>query len=209
MRNAILLSLCLGLVACSSNPQRLYQDQVANSTTALAKTPAEALRNASAQPMQVAPGWHPKQWKITAEEPRLLIDNTPSNYRVFSVSLKASKPFQIKVDSWCVNACLGFSKYVLAPYLILLDQDSKEVSRAYRQIQGSVGVIGQTLTGQVESDGIYYLIVAADNHAPGELLLVDNVRVTGNGMTANAPTIQVGMGSSPFGSVAAYLVEPQ
>lgn len=209
MRNVFLLTLCLGLIACSSSPQRLYQDQVARSSTSLAKTPAEALRNTSAQPMQIAPGWRPKQWKITAEEPRLLIDNTPSNYRVFSVPLKAGKDFQIKVDSWCVNACLGFSKYVLAPYLILLDQESKVVAQASRRIQGSVGVIGQTLAGQVESDGTYYLIVAADNHAPGELLLVDNLRVTGNSMTTNAPTIQVAMSSYPFGSVAVYLVEPQ
>lgn len=209
MRVIILLSLCFGLVACSASPQRLYQEQVINATTPLAKTPAEALRNASAQPMQIAPGWRPKQWQITAQEPRMLIDGVPSNYRVFSVDLKAGKPFLIKVNSWCVNGCLGFSKYVLAPYLIMLDDESKVVGQGFGQIRGIVGVIDQDLAGQVDRDGTYYLIVAADNRNPGELVLIDNVMVVGTSVPANAPRVQVGMGSYPFGSVAPFLVEPQ
>lgn len=209
MRNIILLSLCLGLVACSANPQRLYQEQVVNASTPLAKTPEEALRNTSAQPMQIAPGWRPEQWKITAQEPRLLINGTPSNYRVFSVDLKAGKPFQIKVNSWCVNACLGFSKYVLAPYLILLDDESKVVGQGFGRVRGIVGVIDQDLTGQVDRDGTYYLIVAADNRNPGKQVLIDNVMVVGSSVPANGPRIQVGMDSYPFGSVAPFLVEPQ
>lgn len=209
MRVVILLSLCLGLVACSTNPQRLHQEQVINATTPLAKTPAEALRNASAEPMQIAPGWRPRQWQITAQEPRMLLDGVPSNYRVFSVDLKAGKPFLIKVNSWCVNSCLGFSKYVLAPYLIMLDDESKVVGQGFGQMRGIVGVIDQDLAGQVDRDGTYYLIVAADNRNPGELVVIDNVMVVGTSVPANAPRIQVGMGSYPFGSVAPYLVEPQ
>jgi len=209
MRVIILLSLCLGLVACSTNPQRLHQEQVINATTPLAKTPAEALRNASAEPMQIAPGWRPRQWQITAQEPRMLLDGVPSNYRVFSVDLKAGKPFLIKVNSWCVNSCLGFSKYVLAPYLIMLDDESKVVGQGFGQMRGIVGVIDQDLAGQVDRDGTYYLIVAADNRNPGELVVIDNVMVVGTSVPANAPRIQVGMGSYPFGSVAPYLVEPQ
>lgn len=209
MRVVILLSLCLGLVACSTNPQRLHQEQVINATTPLAKTPAEALRNASAEPMQIAPGWRPRQWQITAQEPRMLLDGAPSNYRVFSVDLKAGKPFLIKVNSWCVNSCLGFSKYVLAPYLIMLDDESKVVGQGFGQMRGIVGVIDQDLAGQVDRDGTYYLIVAADNRNPGELVVIDNVMVVGTSVPANAPRIQVGMGSYPFGSVAPYLVEPQ
>ena len=94
MRTLLLLTFCLGLAACTSNPQQLYQEQVVNASTPLAKTPAEALKNASVQPMQIAPGWRPKQWQITPQEPRLLIDGRPSHYRVFSVDLKANKPFQ-------------------------------------------------------------------------------------------------------------------
>ncbi|WP_347506930.1 hypothetical protein [Pseudomonas anguilliseptica] len=76
-------------------------------------------------------------------------------------------------------------------------------------MRGIVGVIDQDLAGQVDRDGTYYLIVAADNRNPGELVVIDNVMVVGTSVPANAPRIQVGMGSYPFGSVAPYLVEPQ
>src|SRR5690606_38115230 len=72
MRTLLLLTFCQGLAACTSNPQQLYQEQVVNASTPLAKTPAEALKNASVQPMQIAPGWRPKQWQITPQVPRLL-----------------------------------------------------------------------------------------------------------------------------------------
>lgn len=209
MRTLILLTFCLGLAACTSNPQQLYQQQVVNASTPLAKTPAEALKNASVQPMQIAPGWRPKQWQITAQEPRLLIEGRPSHYRVFSVDLKANKPFLIKVDSWCVNSCLGFSKYVLAPYLILLDDQSQVIGQGFGEVRGIVGVIAQDLAGQVPRDGTYYLIVAADNRNPGKPVLIDNVMLVGVGNPTSVTPLRIGMGSYPFGSVAPYLVEPQ
>lgn len=209
MRLILLLSICLALIACSANPQRVYQEQVANATTPLAKTPAEAVRNTAAEPMQVAPGWRPKQWQITAQEPRLLVEGVPSNYRVFSVDLKANKPFLIKVNSWCVNSCLGFSKYVLAPYLILLDDKSTVIGQGFGQIRGQVGVVNQDLAGQVRRDGTYYMIVAADNRHPGEQVLFDNVMVVGTGTSTAVAPLRIGMGSYPFGSVAPFLAEPQ
>lgn len=209
MRLILLLSLCLGLIACSANPQRLYQEQVVGSTTPLAKTPAEAVRNATVEPMQINPGWRPKQWQISAQEPRLLVDGVPSNYRVFSVDLKANKPFLIKVHSWCVNSCLGFSKYVLSPYLILLDEKSTVIGRGFGQIRGQIGVVNQELAGQVTHSGTYYLIVAADNRNPGEQVLVDNVLVVGTNIPKTIAPLRIGMGSYPFGSVAPFLAEPQ
>lgn len=209
MRTLLLLTFCLGLAACTSNPQQLYQEQVVNASTPLAKTPAEALKNASVQPMQIAPGWRPKQWQITPQEPRLLIDGRPSHYRVFSVDLKTNKPFLIKVDSWCVNTCFGFSKYVLAPYLILLDDQSQVIGQGFGEVRGIVGVIAQDLAGQVPRDGTYYLIVAADNRNPGEPVLIDNVMLVGAGSPTSVTPLRIGMGSYPFGSVAPYLAEPQ
>lgn len=210
MRTLLLLSFCLGLVACTANPQRLYQEQVVNGHTALAKTPAEALRNASAQPMPVAPGWRPPRWKISAQEPRLLLDGVPSHYRVFSIELKADKPFLIKVDSWCVNSCLGFSKYVLAPHLTLLDEQANVLGQGFGEVRGSLGLIAQALTGSVPRDGTYYLIVAADNRSPGKPVLIDNVMVIGaGGVPAAMAPLRIGMGSYPFGSVSPYLAEPQ
>lgn len=209
MRLILLLSLYMGLIACSANPQRLYQEQVVSSTTPLAKTPAEAVRNATVEPMQVNPGWRPKQWQISAQEPRLLVDGVPSNYRVFSVDLEANKPFLIKVHSWCVNSCLGFSKYVLSPYLILLDEQSTVIGRGFGQIRGQIGVVNQELAGQVTRSGTYYLIVAADNRNPGEQVLVDNVLVVGTNIPKTIAPLRIGMDSYPFGSVAPFLAEPQ
>jgi hypothetical protein len=187
-----------------SNPTTLFEEQVKNSSTPLARTPSEAMRNTQAVPMPIDPGWRPPQWKITAEEPRILINGIPSNYRLFSVALIKDKPFHIDVNSWCVNACLGFSKYALNPYLILMDAQGNVQAEGFGKASGIVGVISQVLKGTVKNSGTYYLIVAADNRAPGETIVIDNVLLIGAAANPIAP-LRIGMGSYPFGSVGPLL----
>ncbi|CRM40244.1 hypothetical protein [Pseudomonas sp. 24 E 1] len=201
----LFLSLCYLLItACASNPATLFEEQVKNSTTPLAQTPAEAMHNTHAVPMPVDPGWRPPQWKITAAEPRILINGIPSNYRLFSVALTKDTPFHIDVNSWCVNACLGFSKYALNPYLILMDDQGNVQAEGFGNATGIVGVISQVLKGTVKNSGTYYLIVAADNRAPGETIVIDNVLLMGAAASPIAP-LRIGMGSYPFGSVGPLL----
>jgi len=204
MRSLFLLLCCLLITACSSNPTTLFEEQVKNSSTPLARTPSEAMRNTQAVPMPIDPGWRPPQWKITAEEPRILINGIPSNYRLFSVALIKDKPFHIDVNSWCVNACLGFSKYALNPYLILMDAQGNVQAEGFGKATGIVGVISQVLKGTVKNSGTYYLIVAADNRAPGETIVIDNVLLIGAAANPIAP-LRIGMGSYPFGSVGPLL----
>ena len=204
MRSLFLLLCCLLITACSSNPTTLFEEQVKNSSTPLARTPSEAMRNTQAVPMPIDPGWRPPQWKITAEEPRILINGIPSNYRLFSVALIKDKPFHIDVNSWCVNACLGFSKYALNPYLILMDAQGNVQAEGFGKASGIVGVISQVLKGTVKNSGTYYLIVAADNRAPGETIVIDTVLLMGAAANPIAP-LRIGMGSYPFGSVGPLL----
>ena len=204
MRSLFLLLCCLLITACSSNPTTLFEEQVKNSSTPLARTPSEAMRNTQAVPMPIDPGWRPPQWKITAEEPRILINGIPSNYRLFSVALIKDKPFHIDVNSWCVNACLGFSKYALNPYLILMDAQGNVQAEGFGKASGIVGVISQVLKGTVKNSGTYYLIVAADNRAPGETIVIDTVLLIGAAANPIAP-LRIGMGSYPFGSVGPLL----
>lgn len=204
MRILFCAMCCLLITACSSNPTALFEEQVKNSTTPLARTPFEAMHNAQAVPMPINPGWRPPQWKITAAEPRILINGVPSNYRLFSVALIKDKPFHIDVNSWCVNACLGFSKYALNPYLILVDAKGNVQAEGFGKATGIVGVISQVLKGTVTTSGTYYLIVAADNRAPGETIVIDNVLLIGAAASPITP-LRIGMGSYPFGSVGPLL----
>ncbi|VVP45028.1 hypothetical protein [Pseudomonas fluorescens] len=204
MRVLFLSLCCLLLSACSSNPTTLFEDQVKNSKTPLAQTPLEAMRSSQAVPMPVDPGWRPPQWKITAAEPRILINGIPSNYRLFSISLIENKAFHINVNSWCVNACLGFSKYALNPYLILMDSKGNVQAEGFGKATGIVGVISQGLAGTVKNSGTYYLIVAADNRAPGETIIIDNLLLIGAAASPIVP-LRIGMNSYPFGSVGPFL----
>ncbi|MCI1737799.1 hypothetical protein EKA85_30825 [Pseudomonas veronii] len=204
MRILFFAMCCLLITACSSNPTALFEEQVKNSTTPLARTPSEAMHNAQAVPMPINPGWRPPQWKITAAEPRILISGVPSNYRLFSVALTKDKPFHIDVNSWCVNGCLGFSKYALNPYLILMDAKGNVQAEGFGKATGIVGVISQVLKGTVTTSGTYYLIVAADNRAPGETIVIDNVLLIGAAASPITP-LRIGMGSYPFGSVGPLL----
>lgn len=203
----ILLLSALLLGACSSNPQQLYLEQVVASQTPLAETPADALRNATAIPIPINPGWRPPQWQITAAEPRIKLDGKIANYRVFSVDLKKTEPYTIDVNSWCVNSCLGFSKYALNPRLLLLDAKGNVVAEKLSQASGYVGSISQTIRGTVIEDGRYYLLVAADNRAPGATIVMDRLLMVGG--ASPATPMDIGMGSYPFGHIGPYLSRPE
>ncbi|TBU72265.1 hypothetical protein [Phytopseudomonas daroniae] len=203
MHKALLLITLSILAACSSDPKNLYQEKVINSDTPIAERPADALLE-QAIPLPTDPTWPLPSWEITAAEPRIKIKGSVSNYRIFSVELAANFSHRIKVNSWCVNACLGFKKYALTPYLILIDKKGQVLTEGFGEITGAVGSINQSLTGYVSENETYYLIVAADNRAPGETVLVDSVAVIGSTTKLITP-LRISMGSYPFGKIAPYL----
>ncbi|MEN0105990.1 MAG: hypothetical protein AAGC84_06140 [Pseudomonas sp.] len=204
MRALISLMIFCALTGCSSSPEKLFEKQVLKSQTPLARTPREAIKYSNAVPMPTNPGLLPPQWKITAAEPRILIKGVPSNYRIFSVDLQRDVSFHINVNSWCVNACLGFSKYALNPYLILLDAQGNLVAEGYGRVTGYVGAINQELIGVVKNSGAYYLVVAADNKSPGKTVIIDNILMVGSSASPIAP-MRIDMKSYPFGSVGPFL----
>lgn len=198
-----LVAFSLVLTACSSNPKTVYFEQVVSSHTPIAERSADVLLE-QAEPLPIDPSWPYPKWEITAAQPRLKIKGRVANYRVFSVTLSPTGIHRFTVSSWCVNGCLGFSKYVLVPYLILLNKDRQVLAEGVRESTGNVGVISQSLTSSVPVQGTYYLVVAADNRAPGENVLVDNLLIVGATGTPIAP-LSIGMGSYPFGKIGPYL----
>lgn len=199
----ILVAFSLMLTACSSNPKTLYNEQVISSHTPMAERSADVVLD-QAEPLPIEPGWPYPKWEITAAQPRLKIKGRIANYRVFSVTLSPAVTHRFTVNSWCVNGCLGFSKYVLVPYLILLNKDRQVLAEGVGKVTGNVGAISQSLTSSVPVQGTYYLVVAADNRDPGENVLVDNLLMVGTTGTPIAP-LSIGVGSYPFGRIGPYL----
>ncbi|THF63406.1 hypothetical protein [Pseudothauera rhizosphaerae] len=199
-------SLAFVLAACAANPKTVFREQVSYSSTPLATTPMEAVRNASVEPLPVNPGWMPPQWQITVNEPRMLVDGIPSNYRVFSIPLQQSEPFNFQVTSLCVNGCFGFLKYALKPYAMVVAKDGAVLSSRPSAIQAVVGYIRITMSGVAPEAGVYYLIVLADNKYLGQTIVFDNLLMPGS----NTPVVPVlvHMQAYPVGRINAFAVKP-
>ncbi|NWD68923.1 hypothetical protein HX870_15075 [Pseudomonas gingeri] len=195
-----LLAAALLLNGCSNNSQQLYVDQVQASGTPIAHSFQEAVRLSPAVQLPVNRGLFPTRWEISATDPRIASGAEHSNYRLFEFLLRKGQRYEINVISMCNNMCMGLAKTALKPKAVVLDMKGNVVAA------NLAGPNALTIdwTGAAPADGVYLLMVAADNRAPGEQVSVINTQVPGH------PTLSmpIGMASAPFGKVIAYVQYP-
>lgn len=199
MHKFLILAGCLLLTACAGNPLKVYEQSVKASNSPMAKSTLEAIHNTQAIPLPLSPGLLAPQWPIGADEPRLDFGSSISNYRVFSLELKKGERYTLNVDSLCNKPCMSFNKLVLKPRALLLDAYGTVIANKPSRTSAVVGQISLSWDGEAPEDGIYYLLVAADNDALGETIVIDDVWVNNSPLMA----VNVGMHSSPFGKISA------
>ena len=205
MHKFLSLAGCLLLTACASNPQTVYEQSVKASASPMARSTLEAIHNTRAIPLPLTTGMLAPQWSIGADEPRLDFGSSISNYRVFSLSLKKGERYTLNVDSRCNRPCSGFNKLALKPRALLLDAYGTVIANKPTGASAVVGRLSLSWDGEAPEDGTYYLLVAADNDALGETIVIDDVWVNNSPLMA----VNVGMQSSPFGNISAFSSPPQ
>lgn len=170
-RLVLLLSLLL-LGACTTDPKTLFDSQVRTSTTPLATSLAEAVRLAEAAPLQVDPGRAP-QYQIGQDQPRLLLHDLPSNYRVFQITLEEQQLYNLQIVSDCIS-CSGSARYGLKPAVFLLDANGTLVDEHPSQALTGARGVSLRMSGLAPHSGDYYLLVAADNRALGYEIVLEH-----------------------------------
>ncbi|WP_298187711.1 hypothetical protein [uncultured Pseudomonas sp.] len=200
MHKFLTLAACLLLGACASNPQTLYQQEVIEGHSPMAKSTLEAIHNTQAIPLPLNPGLLAPQWPISADEPRLDFGSSISNYRIFSLQLKKGERYTLNVRSLCNKPCLGVSKFALKPRAMLLDAYGAVIADKPSHASAAVGQINLSWDGEAAEDGTYYLLVAADNDTLGQTIVIDDVWINNSPLMA----VEVDMHSSPFGSISAF-----
>ena len=200
MHKFLILATCLLLGACTSNPQKTYENEVKASNTPMAKSTLEAIHNTQAIPLPLNPGLLAPQWPISADEPRLDFGSSISNYRIFSLQLKKGERYTLNVHSLCNKPCMGVSKYALKPRAMLLDAYGAVIADKPSHADAVVGQISLSWDGEAAEDGTYYLLVAADNDDLGQTIVIDDVWVNNSPLMA----VKVDMQSSPFGKISAF-----
>ncbi|WXL27145.1 hypothetical protein WG219_06755 [Ectopseudomonas mendocina] len=199
MYKFLTLSLCLVLTACASNPKTSYQDDVKSGKTPLAKSPLEAIHNTQAIPLPINQESLAPNWPITANEPRLDFGSSISNYRVFSLNLKKGERYQLNIHSNCNDGCLGVSKYAIKPRVLVLDAYGTIIADKPSNVSILPEKINMNWQGEASEDGTYYVLVAADNDAPGQTIVLNDVWVTNSPLMG----VKTSMYSSPFGTISA------
>lgn len=205
MHKFVTLAACMLLTACASNPQKAYEQSVKAGTSPMAKTTLEAIHNTQAIPLPLVSGLLAPQWPISADEPRMDFGSSISNYRVFSLSLKKGERYTLNVNSLCHEPCSGLNKLVLKPRALLLDAYGTVIANKPTSAAAVVGQISLSWDGEAPEDGTYYLLVAADNDALGETIVIDDVWVNNSPLMA----VNVDMLSAPFGNIRAFSSSPQ
>ncbi len=133
-------------------------------------------------------------------DPRLEVGQVLGNYRIFDFQLRKGQTYVINVISMCNNMCFGFSKTILKPRLAVVDAQGNVIAD---HLAGS-NPLTVEWSSVAPADGKFFLIVAADNQALGQLVYTTNAPVPGyTGMT-----VPIGMASAPFGKVIAYVEFP-
>jgi hypothetical protein len=200
MLKCVLPVFVLLLAGCSNHSQIEYTDQVQSSHTPIAHSFPEAIRQAPVTPLPINRGLFPERWEIAATDPRIVLGEQQGNYRLFNFRLHKGQSYVIYVSSMCNNMCMGFAKSALKPKAVVLDAQGNVVAD---NLDGS-NALAIEWKGVAPADGSYFLLIAADNRAPGEQVLVLNTQVAGQpGLTR--PIV---MASAPFGKVITYVEFP-
>lgn len=188
------------LAGCSSHSQSQYVDQVQSSNTPIAHSFQEAILQSPATPLPINRGLFPVRWEISSAEPRIVLGAQQSNYRLFNFRLLKGQTYVINISSMCNNMCMGFAKSALKPKAVVLDAQGNIVAD---NLVGS-NALAIEWSGVAPADGTYFLLIAADNRAPGEQVSIINTPIAGY-PGVNMP---IGMTSAPFGKVIAYVEFP-
>jgi hypothetical protein len=195
------LAMVLAVAGCTNHSQRDYTDQVQSSTTPVAHSFQEAIRLAPSTPLPINRGLFPDRWEIGATDPRIVLGAQQGNYRLFNFRLIKGQHYVININSMCNNMCMGLAKSALKPKAVVLDAQGNLVA------DDLVGpnALAIEWAGVAPADGSYFLLVAADNRAPGEQVATINAPVAGY----SGVTLPLGMASAPFGKVIVYVEFPR
>jgi hypothetical protein len=194
---SILLMAALFISGCSNNSQQQYADQVQSSSTPIAHSFQEAVKLSPIVPLPINRGLFPTRWAIGAMDPRIVSGAEKSNYRLFKFSLRKGQRYEINVISMCNNMCMGLAKSTLKPKAVVLDMNGDVVADNL----GGPTPLTIDWTGTAPDDGVYLLMIAADNKALGEQVSVIDTQIPGYPMLS----MPIGMSSAPFGKVIAYV----
>lgn len=185
LKHTLIISLALVLAACMvPGPQDEYDRQVKNGSGPIAQSYSQALSLAVPDPLPASRGLFPTRWKITASNPRMVQGDHYSNYRIFSFQLYKGQPYSIYVGSICNSGCIGFSKFVLKPYVQVIDAQGQPLSAPLV----SEDPTSIEWSGTAQTEGTAYLLVAADNKLLSQ-------PIYGYGVT---------MMTAPFGTVVVW-----
>ncbi|MHA6494686.1 hypothetical protein ACX0MV_15775 [Pseudomonas borbori] len=200
MHKFLILAACLLLGACAGSQQTVYEHSVKAGKSPFAKSALEAIHNTDAIPLPLTPGLLADHWPISADEPRLDFGSSISNYRVFSLTLKKGERYTLNVNSLCNAPCTRFNKVALKPRAMLLDAYGSVIAHKPSRAAAVVGQISLSWDGEAPEDGIYYLLVAADNDHPGQTIVIDDVWVNNSPLMA----VKVDTQSAPFSKTSAF-----
>lgn len=197
-RRFLIAFLMLSLTGCAANLKREYQDQIQNSTTPIAHSFSQAIQQASSTPLPI--GWEvfPEKWEIGSADPRLAVDQEPGSYRVFDFQLRKGQAYIIHLRSMCNNMCLALLNTALKPRVAVVNAQGDLIAD-HLLSENSMTI---KWSGVAPSDGKYFLIVAADNQAPGEFFYYAYKSISPGMIVSDA------MRSAPFGVVTAYVEFP-
>lgn len=197
-RSTLIAGLLL-LSACSFDPKDLHQQQLSQANTPLANNLAEALQQSTPVPLQLD-SLRALKSPINEHAPRVLLNEQPSNYRTFSVTLRAGEPYNLHVISDCIS-CSGTARYGINPLLFLLDEQGQVVNQEPSDTYSGTHGVTLRLTGTAPYDGTFYLLVAADNRNLGQEIQLEP--------RTEAPTLsqnqqRLPMRSYPVGAIRVY-----
>lgn len=109
---------------------------------------------------------------IEDSSPSIQGKRAPNKVEVVAVEGTADKPFAITVTTRC--DCLGFRKYSVYPIASLVDQMGESIGTSQ-----DIGPKTRVLKGVFPANGLYKVVVIADNTKEGEKLSDVNAYVGG------------------------------
>lgn len=175
-----------------------YQELVEVSDSPIYENVPDAIRGTSVTVLEVNPGFSPTRWPLTEKLPRLRQGNSISNFLLFSIEFEEGEPYELMVQSLCHPVCAGAKSSAVKPKVLLLDPEGAIVADAATKIVGLHGVLMMEVTGRARAGGSYLVLIAADNSAPGEPMVVTNVSM------GNMSPMRLTMSSYPFGKIVAF-----
>ncbi|MBB3169441.1 hypothetical protein [Simiduia aestuariiviva] len=136
-----------------------------------------------------------KKYSIQPHDPIVNFGEYMSNYKVFSMDLAEGDTFNVDITSIC--SCIGLNKRILVPRAYVVNADGNVIETMASKYRSELSFVGYSLSGTVKTEGMYFLVVAANNSNPGKPVAMDTVQVNGYIPTG----IRISNNSSPYGQM--------